>query len=152
MKVFFSLLALMMAIPLGVAEAGETWQGRPSVCDTQTGVRLERCQEWVRTVKRPDTRTSCCGEGDAYIADEFKTVNGELVAVITADYPDVFSQDEEGNVTVTKAPVHRGSEIVIPREKQNWLPEDANRSAHGVVYLGSTVPVAVYCWFAPTLY
>lgn len=131
-------LAIILAMIATAAYATDGYQGRPSVCgNIPAGPRLIRCQEWVSTVQRPDVPgASCCGTADAFLADDFERgPNGELIAIITADYPDVTSTDQEGNTVTAPSPFHRGTKIVIPPDRVIVRPEDANRSGHGVVYL-----------------
>lgn len=142
MRNLFALLIGLTMLVAGNSYAGENWQqtGRPHVCDMPSGPRLEKCYAWISTVQRPDIRgASCCGDGDAYIADNFEVVDGELFAIITADYA---ADDPNG--------AHRGQRILIPPEKRNHLPEDAgNTSGHGVVFLYNKG--SVLCYFSPPL-
>jgi hypothetical protein len=117
-------------------------------------VVAQKCREWVSTVKRPDTRTSCCGEGDAFVADNFKVVGGELFAEITENYPPMTTSDEEGNVVPNyqdfRSKITKGMWIKVPQEKVNHALEDAgNVSGHGVIFLGGQGEV--YCFIFPPL-
>lgn len=136
----WTLLALVLMA--GAAHARDGWEGRPRVCDMSPGPRLERCQTWISTVQRPDLRgASCCGEGDAFIADNYRIdkATGDLYAIVSLDY-----FDQEGNLVY-----YATQEVLIPREKQNFLPEDAgNTSGHGVFFASGP---NIYCWFAPPL-
>lgn len=157
MKTLFrGLLAAVVALSIpscGPAFARDGYQNRPSVCDTATGLRAERCHAWVSSVLRPDTRTSCCGDGDAYIADDFEVVGDQLFAIISIEYPapepDGITLDD-GTTPVSTFTVHKGQKILIPPEKIGHALEDANRSSHGVVFL---IPgtITVLCYFAPPL-
>lgn len=140
------LLVLLLA-PL--AHAGDGYQGRPSVCaNIPSGPRSDRCHYWVQTVQRPDIPgASCCGEADAYIADDFDVVDGKLFMTITTDYPPPQGySDEEGNI-VTPPPTtfqaKKGMRIEIPPDKMVTRPQDANQSPHGVIFMGSGG--AVFC-------
>lgn len=140
------LLTYMIA-SLAFAKDGWDSLGRPHVCDMPSGPRLTICQEWIQTVKRPDiTRefggARCCGDGDAYIADNFRVVQkeGKVFAIISADY---FNLD--GTIFLKK-----DEEVEIPANKVNSLPEDANRSGHGVLFLNNFTK-EVLCWFFPPL-
>lgn len=135
--------------------AKDGWEDRPSVCDMAPGPRLERCQEWVATVKTPDTRTSCCGKGDSYMADDFLPgPDGGYYAVVSANYPDGYGgADEEGNPLPGVAGFKIGDRVLIPRSKINFLPEDANRSGHGVFFfVGVKGTGVVVCAFLPALF
>lgn len=113
---------------------------RPVVCDMPSGPRLVKCQEWISTIKRPDyPGASCCGDGDAFIADDFELVDGKLYAIISVEYPAVTSPgatlDDGSQAAPSIAGVHKGQKILIPPEKINDRPDDTNRSGHGVVFL-----------------
>lgn len=151
---FFALAALaLVMIFTGHGYAGDGYQGRPSVCaNIPAGPRAERCHQWVQTVQRPDIPgASCCGEADAFLADDFERgPNGELYAILTADYPDAVSTDQEGNTVLSPSPFRRGMKILIPPDRLITRPEDANRSGHGVVYLRPTNG-EVLCYSFPPL-
>src|SRR5579872_3609088 len=65
--------------------------------------------EWYETLMQPDNpKVSCCGEADAYWADELHVRDGKTFATITDDRPD--------------RPLHRphvdvGKQIEIPNRK-----------------------------------
>lgn len=148
-SLWFTFFVLLVALWGMAAHAGDGWQGRPSVCaNIPSGPRADRCHYWVQTVQRPDLPgASCCGEADAYIADDFEVVNGELFMIITSDYPPPAGySDEEGN-PVTPPPntfhASKGMRIKIPPEKMVTRPEHTNRSPHGVIFMSSSG--AVFC-------
>lgn len=148
------LLTLFCVLMGANALGRDGWAERPSVCDMPPGPRLERCQEWVATVKTPDTRTSCCGTGDSYMADDFLPgPDGGYYAVVSADYPDGYGgADAEGNPLAGVPGFKRGDMVLIPKEKINFLPEDANRSGHGVFFfVGVKGAGYVVCAFLPAL-
>lgn len=131
------MLMLLLLAPTVYARDGGG-MGRPHVCDMAPGPRLEKCQNWIGTLQRPDYRgASCCGEADAFIADDFVVDDRGLWAIISADYPDVSnaSVDEDGNEIAAVHGHRRGDRILIPPEKINTRPEDAGASGHGVVFL-----------------
>ncbi len=147
------LAAILAVFIASAASAGDGYQGRPSVCDNiPSGPRADRCHYWVQTVQRPDVPgASCCGEADAFMADDFELgPNGELYAIITGTYPDTTFTDEEGNTAIAPAPYQKGMKILIPPEKLIRRLEDANRSGHGVVYLRPSNG-EVLCYAAPPL-
>src|SRR5258708_19752038 len=46
-------------------------------------------KQWYQALMQPDVPTaSCCGEADAYWADEIHVRDGKTYAVITVDRPD----------------------------------------------------------------
>ena len=138
------LLLGLCALAAGSVQARDGWQGRVLVCDPSVisdGARLMQCQQWISTVKQPDTRVSCCGDGDAYIADDFETKDGKFYAIITGEYP--------ANADISYQ-IRKGTKILIPPNKLNRAAEDGgNPSGHGVVFLSASGDVL--CYFGPTL-
>lgn len=131
------------------ADAREGWHDRPGlVCnpkEIEDAKALATCRKWISEVKRPDKRSdSCCGEGDAFIADRYVLRDGKYFAIITEDYPPLDVDDGEGGTT--KLPgVPLGTEIEIPPEKFNNVPEDGgNPSGHGVVFMRTNGEVLCY--------
>lgn len=169
--------AVMLALAVLVfGHAGDAWpregyadNGRPLVCDpadlgTDTP-ELKACRDWIGGVLQPFSKSKCCGESDAYIADSFKfNDKGEYVAVISRDYPAGSSDDDEGGSFETPL-IEAGTEIVIPKDRLNKsfesndnnplgkrLAEGSNPTGHGIVFMNvSSKPPRVYCYFAPTL-
>ena len=132
-----------MSVPV---QSRDGWQGRALVCDPaviQNGSRLQLCQDWIASVKQPDTAVSCCGDGDAFVADDFEVgPHGEFYAIITGDYP--------GEQSDLRQQITRGSKILIPPNKLNRALEDGgNPTGHGVVFIGQAGEVL--CYFGPTL-
>ncbi len=93
--------------------------------------------KWYEGLMQPDNPgVSCCGESDAYWADEIHYRNGKTYAVITDDRPD--------------APRHRhhvdpGTEIEIPPNKLKW--DRGNPTGHGIVFL--SYANFVFCYVQP---
>lgn len=92
-------------------------------------------RQWFISVMQPDNPyQSCCGEADAYWADEVKTgPNGELIAVIT---------DDRDDAPLRRAPMPIGTQIVIPPHKIQF--RYGNPTGHIVVFLSSVG--TVYCY------
>lgn len=90
--------------------------------------------DWYAGLMQPDVPTaSCCGEADAYWADEIHVRDGKTFATITDDRAD--------------APLHRphvenGTEIEIPDNKLKW--DRGNPTGHGVLFLSRSG--YVYCF------
>lgn len=85
--------------------------------------------------KQPDTGVSCCGEADAYYADQFDiTQDGQYVAIVTDD-----------RVIPNRPEIPVGTRVIIPNEKLNKVP--VNPTGHGIVFLG--YGRIVYCYFSP---
>lgn len=107
--------------------------------------------EWFQELRQPDNkRVPCCGEADAFEADEFFTdKDGDLMAVIT---------DGQGILP-------NGTSVRIPEEK---YPRGGTRNptGHGIVFLhvvnrkdvqdedtpwgpADIGKILVYCWIQP---
>lgn len=94
--------------------------------------------EWFATLKQPDNpNVSCCGEADAYWADDIHVeVVGDVskvIAVITDD------RDDE--------PLHRphvpiGTRIEVPPHKLKW--DRGNPVGHSIIFLSRNLDV--YCF------
>ena len=92
---------------------------------------------WYETLMQPDVPTmSCCGEADAYFADDIHFRDGKTFAVITDD-----REDEPRG----RPHVEVGTEIEIPNEKLKW--DRSNPTGHGVVFLSRNR--YVYCYVQP---
>jgi hypothetical protein len=155
MRKLSMLVGVLALLTAGSAFSRDGYQDRPHVCDMPAGPRFKRCDDWISSVQRPDIRgASCCGDGDAFIADDFELgPKGELYAIITGDYHDVQypgTELDDGSLPPLPYSVKRGTRILIPKEKRNIAPEDANRSGHGVVFLMPS-DGSVLCYFAPPL-
>lgn len=136
------LTAFLCGISL-LAFAKDGWEGRPHVCDMPPGPRLVQCQQWIESVKRPDIREArCCGDGDAYIVDNFRLdKDGELFVQITGTY-----YNPDGSVFLAD-----GEEMLVPKNKINTSQDDAgNTSGHGVLFLNNYTK-EILCMFFPPL-
>lgn len=102
-------------------------------------------KQWYEHLMRPDVPTgSCCGEADAYWADEVHVRDGKVYAVITDDRPDG---------PLMRPHIDIGTEVEVPPEKVKWGPEDQdqtpqkNPTGHGVIFL--SVAGYVWCYISP---
>jgi hypothetical protein len=94
-------------------------------------------KQWYQALMQPDVPTaSCCGEADAYYADEVHVRNGKTYAVITDDRPDEPRRRPHIDV---------GTEIEIPNNKLKW--DKSNPTGHGIVFLSRAG--YVYCYVQP---
>lgn len=129
----FCAIVLILAFLFGILPAKANDDG-------QWGNTDPAITEWYRDLKQPDNpNASCCGEADAYWADEVHVRNGKTFAVIDDPRPD--------------EPRHRphiknGTEIEIPPEKLKW--DRSNPTGHGIVFVGRQgawgTQYPVYCY------
>lgn len=89
---------------------------------------------WFQSLMQPDNPTaSCCGEADAFEADEYETSTEggdlHLVAIIT---------DGRGMIP-------NGTRIAVPATKVKW--DSGNPTGHGILFLSSEQHV--YCYVLP---
>ncbi len=84
-------------------------------------------REWYKALMRPDVPTSpCCGESDAYWADEVHVRGGKTFAIITDDRPDE---------PLGRPHIPVGTEVEIPPEKLKW--DRGNPTGHNILFLSS---------------
>jgi len=91
-------------------------------------------KRWFQSLMQPDTigmgsiGVSCCGEGDAYWADEAHVRDGKLFAVITDERPDDQLMRMHENV---------GAEYEVPSKKIVGMEQRlGNPTGHIVIFLG----------------
>lgn len=85
-------------------------------------------RNWYQTLMQPDApASSCCGESDAYWADEIHVRNGKTYAVITDDRPDE---------PLKRPHIPIGTEVEIPDHKLKW--DRGNPTGHSIVFLSKT--------------
>ena len=94
-------------------------------------------RKWYQALMRPDFPTSsCCGEADAYWADEIHVRNGKTYVTITDDRPDE---------PLGRPHIPVGTAIEIPDSKLKW--DESNPTGHGILFLsGSSY---VFCYVQP---
>jgi len=119
-----SLLAAICVLLIAAtafARDGGQWQGQDA-----------RVREWFEHLKQPDhPRLSCCGEADAYEADNFEVEGDHYIAIIT------------GHRAVKTVPV--GSRIQVPNYKMKF--DAGNPTGHGIIFIGAQRQV--YCYVTP---
>jgi len=94
-------------------------------------------RQWYQSLMQPDVPTaSCCGEADAYWADEIHVRDGRTIATITDDRPDG---------PLGRPHVDVGTEIEIPPNKLKW--DRSNPTGHGVVFISRSR--YVFCFVQP---
>jgi hypothetical protein len=115
--------AILALAVLAIVVLIRTAQGRDSGQWADVG---ERINYWFAHLMRPDAPGSCCGEADAYWADEVKIGDGQVWAVVTDDRPDE---------PLGRPHVPRGAMVYVPPEKMK--SDKGNPTGHIVIFLGS---------------
>jgi hypothetical protein len=84
-------------------------------------------REWYRTLMQPDNpNVSCCGEADAYWADQIKVRDGKVYAVIT---------DDRDDAPLRRPHIPVGTEIEIPNEKLKF--DRGNPTGHNILFVNT---------------
>ena len=126
----YILLLLVLAAPAFARDGG--WE------DTPPHVR-----QWFQSLMQPDApAVSCCGEADAYWADEWDGPSGDgetVIAIITDERGDTFSNG------TTRPHIEPGTRIVVPVGKLKF--DQGNPTGHGVIFLSGAG--SVYCYVLP---
>jgi hypothetical protein len=122
MRPFVAVAVLVVTISGYIsvnARPGAQWENTP-----------ENIRKWFQSLTQPDNPTmSCCGEADAFEADQFEIEGDHYVAIITGG-------DDH---------VPPGTRIQVPNSKMKW--DKGNPTGHGVIFLG--IGGQVYCYVAP---
>lgn len=91
-------------------------------------------REWYKSLMQPDNPSaSCCGESDAYWADEVHVRDGKTYATITDDRPDE---------PLRRPHIPVGTEILVPDHKLTW--KYGNPVGHNILFV--TTGGHVYCF------
>lgn len=94
-------------------------------------------RHWYQGLMQPDNPTaSCCGEADAYWADDVHVRDGKTYATIT---------DDRDDAPLGRPHVDNGTEIEIPNHKLKY--DRGNPTGHGVVFLSRGG--FVFCYVQP---
>ena len=93
---------------------------------------------WFRGLMQPGRpHISCCGEADAYWADDVETKDGQVIAIITDTRPDE---------PLGRPHVPVGTRFVVPPNKLKW--DRGNPTGHIVIFLSYSREV--YCYVTGT--
>ena len=97
---------------------------------------------WYRDLMQPDApMVSCCGEADAFEADDFEAEGDHYVAIITNG----------------KGIIPEGLRISIPNAKIKW--DAGNPTGHGILFVSTSASVdpetgqsfhSIYCYVPPS--
>ena len=101
----FTVLAL--GVPAVARDNGQ-WANSPA-----------NIREWFESLRQPDhPRISCCGEADAFEADNFEVEGDHYVAIITNG----------------KGVIENGTRITVPNAKMKF--DRGNPTGHGIIFIG----------------
>ena len=94
-------------------------------------------KQWYQALMQPDVPTaSCCGEADAYFADDVHVRDGKTYVIVTDDRAD----EPRG-----RPHIEIGTEIEVPNHKLKW--DKSNPTGHGVIFLSRNH--YVFCYVQP---
>jgi hypothetical protein len=107
MNLSFALIALLVSAPVLARDNGQ-WTSSPA-----------NVRQWFQQLMQPDNpRVSCCGEADAFEADNFEVEGDHYIAIIT---------DGKGVIA-------NGTRIPVPNRKMKW--DKGNPTGHGIIFIG----------------
>jgi hypothetical protein len=99
-----------------------------------------KVRDWFQSLMQPDNpAVSCCGEADAYEADDYLVEGDHYIAIITDTRSDTFYNGS------FRPHIEPGTKIMIPNAKMKW--DAGNPSGHGYVFIGSNGQL--YCYITP---
>jgi hypothetical protein len=136
MRSLLLLSAALLVAGAAHARPGDGW------ADTSPQIRT-----WFEHLMQPDApEVSCCGEADAYEADEFDIDGDHYVAIITDARSDTLRNG------MTRPHIAPGTRMPIPNGKMKF--DAGNPTGHGYVFIGATnvdgdLITAVYCYVTP---
>jgi hypothetical protein len=118
--------SLLLVFNANARDLGQ-WEGRPA-----------HIRGWFERLMQPDNQfKSCCGEADAYQADNFDVEGDHYVAIIT---------DGSGDIAHGKPAIPDGTRIPVPNHKMKW--DKGNPTGHGIIFI-SVATKEVYCYVTP---
>lgn len=113
------LTLLLLTVPALARDNGQ-WANEPL-----------NIRQWFMSLMQPDApQVSCCGESDAFEADDFEAHGDHYVAIIT---------DGRGVIP-------DGTRIEVPNAKMKW--DKGNPTGHGIIFMGQGGQI--YCYVTPT--
>lgn len=114
LAVVITMIVILFTLPRGWAHDEGQWS------NSDPAVR-----EWYRSLMQPDNpKSPCCGEADAYWADEVHVREGKTFAVIT---------DDRDDGPLRRPHIPNGTEIEIPNHKLKW--DAGNPTGHNVLFM-----------------
>jgi len=109
-----------------------------------------KVRAWYQGLMQPDNPTvSCCGEADAYHADDFSIdpATGDTIATITDTRPPCDGTEEsvEAGCVPNRPHLPPGTRVRVPKSKMKW--DRGNPTGHGVIFVSTSL--SVYCYVTP---
>ncbi len=100
------IMMIVRALPAAARDNGQWGSSPPHI------------RQWFQSLMQPDNPVqSCCGEGDAFEADNWEIEqDGTFVAIITYG----------------KGAVANGTRVVVPDRKLKW--DAGNPTGHGIIF------------------
>jgi hypothetical protein len=115
--IVLQLMLFLLSAPAAGRDYGQ-WNEQPTLI-----------RQWFQSLMQPDNPShSCCGEADAFQADNFEVQGGKYIAIIT---------DGRGIIA-------NGTRIPGPSGKVKW--DEGNPTGHGIIFIGSNGQVFCYVW------
>jgi hypothetical protein len=110
------LIMLVLQIPAHAHDNGQWNNADPTI------------RQWYKSLMQPDYPTSsCCGEADAYWADEVHVRGGNTYAVIT---------DDRDDGPLGRPHIPNGTEVEVPNHKLKW--DSGNPTGHNILFISHT--------------
>jgi hypothetical protein len=120
-----ALASMLLAAPSAARDQGQ-WQASPS-----------KVRDWYRNLMQPDEpMISCCGEADAYWADDFAVEGNHYVAIIT---------DDRDDAPLGRPHLDPGKRFAVPNTKLKY--DAGNPTGHGVIFI--RIDGVVLCFIVP---
>jgi len=98
--------------------------------------------KWFQSLLIPNTATPCCGEADAYEADQFEVADGDMIAIIT---------DGTADPVHAKPEIRDGTRFKVPANKviREPLQVKTNPTGHGWLFVRKD-DTTIFCYVLPS--
>lgn len=123
MRFLFAALLALACLPALARDYGQ-WDGADPFIAS-----------WFKSLMQPDNPTvPCCGEADAYWADEYVAHGDQYLVTITDDRPDG---------PLRRPHIPAGTQILVPNSKVQW--KHGNPTGHSILFISASAQ-SVYCF------
>jgi hypothetical protein len=117
---------LILLTTAAIARESDTWEANPP-----------EVRKWFQGLMQPDNPSiSCCGEADAYWADNFEVQGDQYIAIIT---------DTREDAPLGRPHIAPGTRVAVPNHKLKY--DAGNPTGHGVIFMNTIG--TVYCYVVP---